>query len=93
MTVVVVQPHERRFLRHYEPGPSGQLGGYQKHVNWVVDNIDADNGELRLDPIRLDRTIRYITRHGPGGPNQSLRNALIPPLRRAGIDLAADWRA
>ena len=94
MTVVTLLPSELRELRFNTPGPSGLLGGYQRHENWIIENVDIETMKLTLDPERLIRTMNYTrTRpdrtHGPGGPNARLRRALIPALRRIGIDVNA----
>ena len=31
---------ERACLKHREPGPSGQIGGYQRLENWLVHALD-----------------------------------------------------
>ncbi len=92
ITVVHFLPHERKRLHYNLPGPSGQLGGYPRHENWIIDNTDA-SGNCPMDATRLERTIRYCREYGKGGPNQRIRDACIPALRRIGIDLAAGWRA
>lgn len=90
-------PHERAFLKWNEPGPSGLMGGYQNEENWLILNIDKSTGRCALDPIHFERICRYCRPdprgYGPGGPNGRIRAACIPALRRAGIDLAAEWRA
>lgn len=95
-TVVTFQPHEFRWLQWNEPGPSGKLGGYPRHENWTIENTDKRSLAVILDPVRLERTIRYIKPrdkggYGPGGPNGRLRRAYIPALRRIGIDVMPDW--
>lgn len=90
-------PHEVGFLKRNEPGPSGLMGGYQREENWLIDHIDRTTGECHLDPVHFERICRYCRSdkkgYGPGGPNARIRAACIPALRRAGIDLAAEWRA
>lgn len=93
-TTVTFLPHEFRFLRRNTPGPSGKLGGYPRHENWLIDATDPETLRLVLDPVRLQRTITYSQpTYGPGGPNGRIRAAMIPALRRVGIDLAPEWRA
>jgi hypothetical protein len=86
------QPHEFRMLRFNRPGPSGLLGGYPRHENWLIEHTDAGTLVCKLPPAQLARTIKYIKCYGTGGPNQRIRNACIPALRRAGIDLYPEWR-
>lgn len=83
---VTLLPHERGFLRH-----NRTHGGYQDLENWVHTQSAA--GAFHLDPVRLERLIRCIQRYEQGGPNNRLRRAFIPALRRAGIDLLPEWRA
>lgn len=85
------RPHEIRFLRKNLPGESGQMGGYQQMENWLLENTNA-TGDIWLDPQRLERLIRYCQRYGSGGPNGRIRDACIPALRRAGIELLPDWQ-
>lgn len=87
--VLALQPCEFDCLKRNTPGPSGKLGGYPRHENWLLDNIDPVTLELELDAVRLERTIRYIVSYGSGGPNARIRSALVPAFRRAGIDLRA----
>ena len=82
---LVFKPHELRMLKRNVPGPSGALGGYQRMENYLVENV-AEYAVF-LDPIRLERLIRYIGNYGSGGPNGRLRDAGIPALRRAGIEV------
>jgi len=96
-TTVTFLRHEFFGLKHNTPGPSGRLGGYPRHENWVIENTDRATLRLVLDPERLQRTITYIKPgergYGPGGPNARLRRAFIPALRRVGIDVLPEWRA
>ena len=85
--VLTFKPHEFRALKHNEPGPAGVLGGYQKHENLLKRLTDPETLELELPPVLLTRTIKYCSNYGPGGPNKRIREACIPALRRAGIDL------
>jgi hypothetical protein len=92
--VVTLEPHEVRFLKRNTPGPSGKLGGYPRHENWILDNLDPETLQVELDPIKLARTLVYISpKYGNGGPNSRLRAAMIPALRRAGIDVLPEWRS
>jgi hypothetical protein len=84
--VLTLLPHERGFLRHNK-----SKGGYQDLENWLWTHSAL--GPFLLDPVRLERLIRCIKNYGTGGPNNRLRRAFIPALRRAGIDLLAEWRA
>lgn len=94
VTTVTFKPHEIGGLKHNEPGPSGLLGGYPRHENWTLENTDPKTLRLDLDPVRLERTIRYIgPKYRDGGPNRRLRRAYIPALRRIGIDVLPEWRA
>lgn len=87
------QPHEFKSLKHNSPGPSGKLGGYPRHENWLIAHTNQKTLCVVLDPTRLERTIRYCRSYGDGGPNRRLRSACIPALRRVGIDLQPEWRA
>lgn len=92
-TVLTFAPHEFRWLKWNEPGPSGQLGGYQRLENHIITTTDKATLRCPLDEQRLPRLIRYIQRYGSGGPNGRLRDACIPALRRAGIELQPGWTA
>lgn len=87
VTVLQFREHEFAFLKPNDVGPSGRSGGYQEFERWVVRNTTPAL-TLALTPEKLERAVRYCTRYGAGGPNKRLRNALIPPLRRLGIELA-----
>ena len=92
-TVLTFAPHEFKWLKHNEPGPSGLLGGYQRLENHIVERTDPTSLRCPLDDVRLPQLIRCIQKYGDGGPNRRLRAACIPALRRAGIDLQPEWRA
>jgi hypothetical protein len=92
--VLTFQAHEFGFLKRNKPGPSGKLGGYPRHENWLIDNTDQVTFKVVLNPVKLARTIEYSQPHyGRGGPNSRIRAACIPALRRIGIDLLPEWRA
>jgi hypothetical protein len=85
---ILFKPHEFRRLKVNTPGPSGRLGGYPAHENWLIANTDPASLVCRLPPRELARTIKYARPdYGSGGPNARIRAACIPALRRAGIDL------
>lgn len=90
--VVHFREHERGMLKRNEPGPSGDLGGWGRRENWLIENIEP-SGNCVLDFEQMGRLIYYIINYGGGGPNQRIRDACIPALRRIGIDLASGWRA
>jgi hypothetical protein len=86
--VLVFKPEEFACLKINTPGPSGLLGGYQRLENYLVINtIDL---KCVLNAKMFDRIIRYINKHGPGGPNERIRKACTPVLRRNGIFLRED---
>lgn len=85
-------PHEFRFLKHNEPGPSGKLGGAGGTENYLVANTKRD-GSCHLTPDIYTRVSKICRGYGPGGPNGRIRRACIPALRRKGIDLMPEWRA
>jgi hypothetical protein len=91
--VLAFAPHEFKWLKHNEPGPSGQLGGYQRLENHIVARTDRASLRCPLDDKRLPQLIRCIQLYGDGGPNRRLRAACIPALRRAGIELQPGWTA
>lgn len=62
-------------------------GGYQDFENWLLDNTDPVTLQCVLDPVRLERLMRYCRSYGAGGPNKRIRAACIPALRQAGIEL------
>ena len=85
--VIQFKPHEFGWLKRNTPGPSGQLGGYQRFENKLIDLTDRATLRCPLAPADLERMIRYAQKYGTGGPNQRIRDACIPALRRAGIEL------
>jgi len=89
--VIIFQGHELRLLKHNEPGPSGTMGGYQNMENYILDNFDPIDGACYFDATMLERLMRYCQKYGKGGPNGRLRDACIPALRRAGIELLPGW--
>jgi hypothetical protein len=92
--VLVFQPHELRGMKHNERSAAGNLGGFPKLENRLLELTDPDSGICALGPEDFTRLIVYMLRnYGSGGPNGRVRAAAIPALRRAGIDLCADWRA
>jgi hypothetical protein len=91
--VMFFQPHEYRMLKRNQPGLSGALGGYQRHENWLIEHTDPATLRCELPPQQFERTVRFIKRYGKGGPNRRIRDACIPALRRAGVDLQPEWRA
>jgi hypothetical protein len=76
---------ELRELKLNKPGPSGQMGGYQQLENWIIQNTDPQTGRCHFTSNRLERLIRYCKNYGSGGPNDRLRRACIPALRRHGL--------
>jgi hypothetical protein len=74
--------HEIERLKRYKPG-----GGYQDLMNWLVDNID-ESGLCHMSDEIMGRTIRYCMRYGDGGPNNRIRQACVPALKRIGITIA-----
>lgn len=74
-------------LKYNLPGPSRQMGGYQKFENWLIDNTNLVTMKCCLDERKLERLIRYVNNYGPGGPNGRIRLACRPPLERLGIVL------
>lgn len=93
MTVIVFWPNELARLKPYRPGPSGQLGGYARMVNWLVAQTAGGVMSVALDAVMLERLVRYIRRYGGGGPNGALRAACTQPMRRAGVDPLPEWAA
>jgi hypothetical protein len=89
-TLIQFTPHEFGILKHRKPGPSGVLGGYQKLENHIVDVTDRATLVCLLDPVHLERLIRYVGNYGSGGPNRDLRRACIPALARVGITVRPD---
>lgn len=85
MATLVFTGDELRCLRLNKPGKSGLLGGYQRMENWILRNTDAQTGKCLFTPEKLDRIKRYCQRYGPGGPNERLRKACEPALRRAAL--------
>lgn len=67
-------------------------GGYQDLENWLINNMDAATCAIWLDPVMLERVIRCCKKYGPGGPNKRIRSAMIPALRRAGIEVMPEWK-
>ena len=80
-------PHERAFLKHNMPGPSGVMGGYQNGENELLDRIPLGGGTVLLEPRFLDRLKRYCLRYGHGGPNDRIRKCCIEAFKRAGVKL------
>lgn len=76
---------DRKHLKFNEPGPSGKMGGYQQFENILLGLIPEKGGTVQLSPAFSDRLIRYFKSYGPGGPNQRIRDACGPALRRAGL--------
>jgi hypothetical protein len=87
------QPHEVRMMKINTPGPSGKIGGMGGMENHIVRTVDRTTWQCWLDAVLVERLIRYCQKYEKGGPNQRLRDACIPALRRIGIDLAPKWRA
>lgn len=86
MTLVTFTGAELRCLRFNKPGASGLLGGYPRMENWLLRNTDALTGRCLLTPKMLERLTRYCSeRYGSGGPNDRLRKACLPALRRAAL--------
>jgi hypothetical protein len=83
MATVTFTGEELRCLRLNKPGKSTLLGGYQRMENWILKNTDAQTGKCLFTPDKLERIKRYCARYGPGGPNERLRKACEPALRRA----------
>jgi len=83
MVTLVFTGDELRCLRLNKPGKSNLLGGYQRFENWLLRNTDAQTGMCLLTPERLERMKRYCASYGPGGPNDRIRKACEPALRRA----------
>jgi len=92
--VLVLKPHERRMLKHYDPPASGSaLGGAQKFVNLLLDRTYPDSGICTINDAEFGRLVRYCRSDAKGGPNAVIRAVFIPALRRAKIDVRADWSA
>jgi len=73
---------ERTELKWNTPGPSNQLGGYQRCENEAITRLDghAETIPGKLYKINIDKDFswmltRYIQRHEGGGPNERLRKA------------------
>jgi DNA polymerase III alpha subunit len=73
-------------LKINTPGASGDMGGYQKFENLLIERTDR-NRCCALTPVELERLIRYINNYGGGGPNERIRRACKPALARLGIIL------
>jgi len=92
--VLVLEPHEMRMLRHNERSAAGNLGGWPRLENRLLELIDQDSGICALGAEDFLRLVVYLIRpSGSGGPNGRVRAVFIPALRRAGIELASAWRA
>ena len=65
-------------------------GGYQDMENILINLTDKATLECYLEPKYLERLIRYINNYGTGGPNERIRKACLPALRRLGILLVSD---
>jgi len=86
-------PHEFRRLKFNKPGPSGKLGGAGGYENKVIEKTDPVTLVCTLDPLTYTQVSTICRHYGPGGPNNRIRRACIPALRRVGIDLMPEWRA
>ena len=83
-------PAEFATLKHNVPGPSGQIGGWQRFENWLVANTDADR-RCMFDPFHWMRLTIYYKSEAEGGPNARVRAACGPALARIGIILERGW--
>lgn len=83
---------EVQTLKHNEPGPSGDLGGWGRLENWLLENTDAQR-RCVLDPLHWMRLTVYYKSEAKGGPNYRVRAVCGPALRRIGIILLPGWGA
>lgn len=87
---ITFTPEEFAQLHWNVPGPSGLLGGYQRLENWLIDHTSALGLSCTLDAAHFERLLRYLRRYGSGGPNERMRDACIPALNRAGLDVEVE---
>jgi len=73
---------ERAELKWNTPGPSNEMGGYQRCENEAITRADghAETVPGKFYKIDVDKDFwwmltRYIQRHEGGGPNERLRRA------------------
>ena len=90
--MLIFEPHEFSRLKRNVPGPSGRLGGYPMFENRLLDLTDPATLRCRLDATEFERLVRYINHYGGGGPNDRIRQACVPPLRRCGVNLSPEER-